>query len=146
MANPAILTSPTAYIPSLNRRNTHVPTTSPAVYRPDNHHSLSTPAAIGIGVAIGIVATVSVLITIILLHRAWRLRRPRPTKHYQQAKLWRGFEPVTPSTARTTFVGTKMTNIYLTELPTPVTPAFLMSPPLPGDEEDCRRDISDVVR
>jgi hypothetical protein len=42
---------------------------------------------------------------------------------------------VTPSAARTTFVGARMTNIYLTELPTPVTPAFLMSPPLQRDQE-----------
>ncbi|KAI4706839.1 hypothetical protein J4E89_008535 [Alternaria sp. Ai002NY15] len=104
------------------------------MYHSENDRSLSTPAAIGIGIAIGIVCTVLVLVTVLLLHRAWRLRRSPPVKQYRQAKLWKGFEPVTPSTARTTFVGTKMTNIYLTELPTPVTPAFLMSPPLRGEE------------
>jgi hypothetical protein len=125
----------TAYTPSLKRRTAQVLTTSPATLYPDNDRSLSTPTAIGIGVAIGIVGTVFILITVLLLHRAWRLRCPQPTRQYRQAKLWKGFEPVTPSTARTTFVGTRMTDIYLTELPTPVTPVFLKSPPLHGGEE-----------
>lgn len=132
----AIITSTAVYTPSPSLDNAQVSSTSSAMYHSENDRSLSTPAAIGIGIAIGIVCTVLVLVTVLLLHRAWRLRRSPPVKQYRQAKLWKGFEPVTPSTARTTFVGTKMTNIYLTELPTPVTPAFLMSPPLRGEEVD----------
>jgi len=131
-----VLTSPAVYTPSLSLDDAQNPSASSAMYHSENDRSLSTAAAIGIGIAIGIVCTVLVLITVLLLHRAWRLRRSPPVKQYRQAKLWKGFEPVTPSTARTTFVGTKMTNIYLTELPTPVTPAFLMSPPLRGEEVD----------
>ncbi|KAG9195090.1 hypothetical protein G6011_00210 [Alternaria panax] len=135
MANGSTITDPAAYMPPLDRRTAQVLTTSPASYNPENDRSLSTPTAIGIGVAIGIVGTTFILITVLLLYRAWRLRRPQPSTRYRQAKLWKGFEPVTPSTARTTFVGTRMTNIYLTELPTPVTPAFLMSPSIQGGEE-----------
>jgi len=137
----AIVTSTAVYTPSLSPDNARIFSTSSAMYDSENDRSLSTPAAIGIGFGIGIVCTILVLITVLLLHRAWRLRRTPPIKQYRQAKLWKGFEPVTPSTARTTFVGTKMTNIYLTELPTPVTPAFLMSPPLRGEEVDVEERI-----
>jgi hypothetical protein len=141
MAIRTVSTSPVAYIPSLRRRNAITPTTSPATYHTDEFHSLSTSSAIGVGVTIGIVGTVLILVTVLLLHRAWRLRHPRPVKQYRQARLWRGFEPATSSTARTTFLGNKMTNIYLTELPTPVTPAFLMSPTLRGEEEGTNESI-----
>ncbi|CAN9161000.1 unnamed protein product [Alternaria alternata] len=135
MAMHSTIAESTVRMPSLNRPTAQIITTSLANSDTDNSRSLSAPTAIGIGVAIGIVGTIFILTIILLLHRAWRLRRPQPARRYRQAKLWKGFEPVAPNTARTTFVGTRMTNIYLTELPTPVTPAFLMSPPLQRDQE-----------
>jgi hypothetical protein len=103
---------------------------------------LSPFAAMGIGIAIGIVGILILLSITLLLYRRRKLRR---SQHHRQAKLWKGFEPVTPSTARTTFVGNKTASACFRDLPTPVTPAFLPSPPLERDEEGARWGSRDRV-
>ncbi|KAH7344376.1 hypothetical protein BKA66DRAFT_448126 [Pyrenochaeta sp. MPI-SDFR-AT-0127] len=108
---------------------------SPPLTPPTQKHQprLSPSAALGVGVAVGIAGIIAVLSIILLIYRHCKLRRSPSSRHYRQAKLWKGFTPATPSTARTTFVERKMSNIYFAELPTPATPAFMLSPPLGQD-------------
>ena len=105
--------------------------------------AFSTSAAIGIGFAVGVSSVAFLLSVSLLLYRRWQLHRTIPAKHYRQARLWKGFEPVTPNTARTTFTETKMKDIHLTEFPTPVAPAFYLSPLIEGGRCSSERWIED---
>ncbi|EDU47825.1 predicted protein [Pyrenophora tritici-repentis Pt-1C-BFP] len=109
-----------------------------------NGHIISTSAALGIGVVIGIIGIVLMILLALFVHHR---RTLRPTQRHGQAKLWKGFEPVTPNTARTSLMDSKMATIYLTVLPTPVMPAFLPSPPPKGPpSRGGRKGKSEVVR
>lgn len=111
---------------------------SPLIPPTEKQYSrLSPSAAMGVGVAVGIAGIVILLSIILLIYRRRKLRRSPTSRHYRQAKLWKGFTPATPSTARTTFVETKMSSIYFAELPTPATPAFMLSPPLEHNAGNC---------
>ena len=110
----------------------------------ENNHTISTSAAIGIGVVIGIIGIVFVISLVLFVHRRRTLHLSNSTQRHRQAKLWKGFEPATPNTARTSLMDTKMTTIYLTVLPTPVMPAFLPSPPPKGPpSKGSRKENSD---
>jgi hypothetical protein len=90
---------------------------------------LSPNAAIGIGFAAGVIGIIILLAAALFLYRCWRIRRSSAVHKYEQARLWKGFTPATPSTARTTLHESKMANIYLAEIQSPSTPAFMWSPP-----------------
>ncbi|KAF1850509.1 uncharacterized protein K460DRAFT_273742 [Cucurbitaria berberidis CBS 394.84] len=105
-----------------------LPLPPPLALRHDSR--LSKSAALGIGVAVGIIGILLFISIALLIYRRYKLRHSPSSRHYRQTKLWKGFVPATPNTARTTFVETKMANIYFAELPTPATPAFMASPPL----------------
>ncbi|KAF1838936.1 hypothetical protein BDW02DRAFT_644281 [Decorospora gaudefroyi] len=97
---------------------------------PPTTPNLSPSAAIGMSVALGILGIILILTIALIIHRRWKHHRSHhhhaSSRHnYRQARLWKGFEPATLSTARTTFVGTNMAGIYFAELPTPVTPGFV---------------------
>jgi len=109
----------------------------------ENDHTISTSAAMGIGVVIGIIGIVLVICLVLFVHRRRTLHLSNSTHRHRQAKLWKGFEPATPNTTRTSLMDTKMTTIYLTVLPTPVMPAFLPSPPPKGPpSKGSRKDNS----
>ncbi|OAL47676.1 hypothetical protein IQ07DRAFT_124950 [Pyrenochaeta sp. DS3sAY3a] len=113
--------------------STPPPTSTPATPRPSAHLSrLSPTAALGLGIGIGIITIILLLSIAFLLYRRYKRHHSPRRLHYRQAKQWKGFTPATPSTARTTFVEAKMANIYFAELPTPATPAFILTPPLEG--------------
>lgn len=113
--------------------STPPPTSTPATPRSSTHLSqLSPTAALGLGIGIGIITIILLLSIAFFLHRRYKRHHSPHRLHYRQAKQWKGFTPATPSTARTTFVEAKMANIYFAELPTPATPAFILTPPLEG--------------
>ncbi|RMZ71919.1 hypothetical protein GMOD_00009277 [Pyrenophora seminiperda CCB06] len=93
-----------------------------------NHTTISTSSAMGIGIVIGIIGNALVIAFVLFVHRRRTLHSTQ--RHRRQARLWKGFDQVTPNTARTSLMDNKMTTIYLTLLPTPVTPAFLPGSPL----------------
>jgi hypothetical protein len=120
--------------------------TSTSIYH--NTYSLSTSAAMGIGLVIGSLGTIVLLSTMLLIHRRWKLHRSHPLSihNYRQAKLWRGFEPVTPSTTRAALGETKRAGIYFPDSPMPVAPAFFVnSPQFRGTEcadEHCKESAT----
>ncbi|KAH8725367.1 hypothetical protein GQ44DRAFT_706991 [Phaeosphaeriaceae sp. PMI808] len=111
---------------------TAIPTaTTPAFSTPSPKLPLISPsAAMGIGVAAGVVGILILLTTGLLFYRCWKARRSPQVRYYQQARLWKGFTPATPNSTRTTFVESKMATIYFTELENPATPGIVFSPPL----------------
>jgi hypothetical protein len=94
-----------------------------------NSSRLSPNAAIGIGFAAGVIGIILLLTVALFIYRCWRIRRSCAVHKYEQARLWKGFTPATPSTARTTLHESKMANIYLAEIQSPSTPSFMWSPP-----------------
>ncbi|KAH3911638.1 hypothetical protein HBI56_141220 [Parastagonospora nodorum] len=82
---------------------------------------LSPSAALGVGFAAGVIATVTVLTSILFVYRCWKVRRSPAVQSYEQARLWRGFTPATPNanTARTTLVEAKMKDIYFSQIRSP---------------------------
>ena len=97
-------------------------------------HNLSPSAAMGIGVTAGVLGIVILITAALFIYRCWKVRHSPRVRDYEQARLWKGFTPATPSTARTTLVEPKTANIYFTELRSPATPAFTLSPPLDRHE------------
>ncbi|KAH7084565.1 hypothetical protein FB567DRAFT_529264 [Paraphoma chrysanthemicola] len=91
---------------------------------------LSPSAIMGIGVAAGVIGILTLMTSGLLIYRCWKRRQSPEVRYYRQARLWKGFTPATPSTARTTLTESKMANIYFGELRSPATPAFIFSPPL----------------
>ncbi|KAF1912746.1 hypothetical protein BDU57DRAFT_531910 [Ampelomyces quisqualis] len=91
---------------------------------------LSVSAALGIGFAAGVISTTVFLTAGLFIHRCWKARRSPAVQYYEQARLWKGFTPATPNTARTTLRESKMANIYFAELRSPAAPAFTLSPAL----------------
>jgi hypothetical protein len=91
--------------------------------------TLSPSAALGIGFAAGVIATIVLLSATLFVYRCYKVRRSPAVQYYEQARLWKGFTPVTPNpnTARTTLVESKMANIYFDQIRSP---AFAFSPPL----------------
>jgi hypothetical protein len=86
----------------------------------------------GVGVAAGAIGMLIAITAALLIRRCWKRRQSPEVRYYSQARLWKGFTPATPSTARTTLTESKMANIYFSELRSPATPAFTFSPPLGG--------------
>jgi len=126
--------------PPSNAPRASAPSSAALLHRDvENDHTISTSAAMGIGVVIGIIGIVLVISLVLFVHRRRTLHLSNSTQRHRKAKLWKGFEPATPNTARTSLMDTKMTNIYLTVLPTPVMPAFLPSPPPKGPPLKGRR-------
>ena len=124
IANPTSSSYPVSSTSALIAPSSSTPTQIPS--------RLSPSAAMGIGVAAGVISIIIVLTAALFIYRCWKVRQSPTVRYYEQARLWKGFTPATPSTARTTFVGSKMANIYFTELRSPATPAFTLSPPLDG--------------
>ncbi|KAH7072273.1 hypothetical protein BKA63DRAFT_568187 [Paraphoma chrysanthemicola] len=91
---------------------------------------LSPSAIMGIGVAAGVIGILTLMTSGLLICRCWKRRQSAEVRYYRQARLWKGFTPATPSTARTTLTESKMANIYFGELRSPATPAFTFSPPM----------------
>jgi hypothetical protein len=81
--------------------------------------------------AAGVIATIIVLTATFSVYRCWKIRRSGAVRYYEQARLWKGFTPVTlnPNTARTTLVEEKMKDIYFTQIRSP---DLIFSPPLSG--------------
>ncbi|KAH7385187.1 hypothetical protein DE146DRAFT_594155, partial [Phaeosphaeria sp. MPI-PUGE-AT-0046c] len=93
---------------------------------------LSTSAALGIGFAAGVISVIILLSAGVFVYRCHNVRRSPAVQHYEQARLWKGFTPATPSTARTTLIESKMANIYFAELRSPAIPSFTSSPQCRG--------------
>ncbi|EFQ87851.1 hypothetical protein PTT_16474 [Pyrenophora teres f. teres 0-1] len=119
--------------PSSNVPSASTPSSAALRHRDtENSHIISTSAAMGIGVVIGIIGIALMIILALFIHHRRTLRPLNSPQRHRQTKLWKGFDPVTPNTARTSLMDSKMATIYLTVLPTPVMPAFLPSPPPKG--------------
>jgi hypothetical protein len=110
---------------------TALPSTTPTPYS----SSLSSSAALGIGFAAGAISVIILLTAGLFIHRCWKVRQSPTVQYYEQARLWKGFTPATPNTARTTLIESKMANIYFTDLRSPAIPAYTVSPPLRGQEQ-----------
>lgn len=105
-----------------------VPSPPPTpTYLPIN---LSPSAAIGIGVAAGVIGTVISLTAGLFIYRCWKVWHSPSVRYYEQARLWKGFTPATQSTARNTLVELNTPNTYFTDLRSPMTPSSTLSPPL----------------
>jgi hypothetical protein len=91
---------------------------------------LSPSTAMGIGVAAGIIGVIIMLTAALFVYRCWKVRRSPAVQYYEKARLWKGFTPATPSTVRTTLIESKMANIYFTDLRSPSTPSFTLTPPM----------------
>jgi hypothetical protein len=100
----------------------------PAMPTPDTSR-LSPSTALGIGFAAGIIGIVVLLSAVLFVYRCWKVRRSPAVQDYEKARLWKGFTPATPSTARNTLVDSKTANMYFTEVQSPSTPAFMWNPP-----------------
>jgi hypothetical protein len=106
-----LYSSTTAATSTLLAPQSTMPTPSP-------FSNLSPSAALGIGIATGVLGTLVLLTFALFLYRCWKVRHSPSVRHYEQTRLWRGFTPVTP-TARTTLVESKMADIYFAELKSP---------------------------
>jgi hypothetical protein len=108
------------------------PTTvqTPSAIPAQGASSLSPSTAMGIGVAAGIIGVIVTLTAALFVYRCWKVRRSPAVQYYEKARLWKGFTPATPSTARTTLIESKMANIYFTEIRSPGTPSFTLTPPM----------------
>jgi hypothetical protein len=111
-------------------------TMSPSTTPTQGPPYISSSAAMGIGVAAGVVGLVILQTAALFIFRCWKVRRSPAVRYYEQARQWKGFTPATPSTARTTLIGSKMANIYFTDIRSPATPPFTLSPPM----EEVRTD------
>ncbi|KAF2818427.1 hypothetical protein CC86DRAFT_239717, partial [Ophiobolus disseminans] len=122
MATPSHNTAtatPTFYYHPSSVASTSFQLTPTSAIPTHNPNALSPSAAMGIGVAAGVCGIIILLTAILFIYRCWKVRQSPPVRYYEQARLWKGFTPVTPSTARTTLVESKMANIYFTELRSP---------------------------
>jgi hypothetical protein len=120
--------------PTSSSYDTWTPTSTAqlsATPTPDSSR-ISSSAALGIGFAAGVIGIIILLTAALFIYRCWKIRRSPAVHKYEQARLWKGFTPATPSTARTTLIESKMADVYFTEVSNPSTPAFLLSPPVGG--------------
>ena len=91
---------------------------------------ISSSAALGLGIAMGVIIVLLVFLLALVFYYRLKMRRSQMSKPDQEAKKWKGFTPATPSTGKRTSMEGQMANNYFVELPTPVTPAYMLSPPL----------------
>jgi hypothetical protein len=127
IARPRAYSTPTSSLsqypaPSIFQTPSATPTKSAS--------SLSPSAAMGIGVAAGVIGVIIILTAVLFVYHCWKVRRSPAVQYYEKARLWKGFTPATPSTARTTLIESKMANIYFTEIRSPGTPSFTLTPPM----------------
>jgi hypothetical protein len=115
--------------PSLQYTSESTPTAQLSSSPSPNPSRLSSNAAIGIGFVAGVIGIIILLTAALFIYRCWKFRRSTAVHKYEQARLWKGFTPATPSTARTTLHESKMANIYFAGIQSPSTPAFMWSPP-----------------